>query len=850
MNCLKCNSTIPDGAKFCPNCGASFAVGADVKPAETPVEEHKYFCEKCGLELQRGAKFCTVCGAEAKQAPDVKTTSATETFGEGAMSTVSLDKNSPSESLVSAMNKAAEPKPSDVIPKPSDAVPMPSNSVPTPSNSSFSATGYGTAAYTPYSAPAENAPTAAPSIVPAYSGEAVKPVKKGKGGIVALIIVGVLALLIAAGATFFFTNKATALSLIFGKQKYAAMVEGNLIKEVTSQIDAPALSNGIKSASELYAALAAVNGGYVSSYDGAAMMSNSAGNSIELDTKGVVEALSSMLAENYGTDCVKITASGEVTLTDSAKSLMGENADDVTELLDFINGFEASYTIAANDNTAGYFMEASSDKITINAKMLVSDDGKVYIALPFASDKAVMFECEAPESTAAEIEPLELDEKEIERLIGEVVEIYLENYNDAVEEMENGTMTANGVEVSGKLITAEFKGEDLEKLFSDIFEHIADDEYFSEKIVDYINECGGDITTEDYKEAITDIADISATNEDKLIIETIIDKNGNVLGKTYTAKAEGENEAVAAYVKNGSKEGLELCYTEDGEDVFVLTAENTAESETDGECDFDVTIEGESVGFNVKYSGVKTEKFLKNDVAVGTYEFSVKLPEDFSDALTEEGMAAVNNVTLTLSNTIDGDALESKISLDVPQYGNVSFTMTTEGSDDTSLLSVPENAIDATPILNGEIDPDAEDALEKFSEEITAAFEDISDNLPEVFDTPVPDFDFDNNNDFDFDNDYDTDTDFDFDNDNDYETYYTLADIRDFLAEDYEEMSELYAEGLPSEAEQALDDLSEKYDAFSVKVNSASEDMVDELLNEYWDLYDQLLDIEFTYIGF
>ncbi len=846
MNCLKCNSTVPDGAKFCPNCGASFAVGADVKPAEAPVEEHKYFCEKCGLELQRGAKFCTVCGAEAKQAPDVKTTSATETFGEGAMSTVSLDKNSPSESLVSAMNKAAEPKPSDVIPKPSDSIPMPSNSVPTPSGSSFSATGYGTAAYTAYSAPSENAPSA-PAAAPAYGGEAVKPVKKGKGGVVALIIVGVLALLVAVGATVFLTNKATVMSIIFGKQKYAAMVEGNSIKEVTSQIDAPALSNGIKSASELYAALASVD----QTGSGMAMMSNSAENAIEFDTKAAVEVVKSALAEYYGTNCVKMTASGKVELTDSAKSLMGENAQDVSELLDFINGFEASYTMAANDSSAGYLFDVSSDKITINAKMLISDDGKVYIALPFASDKAVMFECEAPESTETEIEPLELDEKEIERLIGEVVEVYLENYSDAVEEMENGSMKADGVEVNGKLITAEFKGESLEKLFSDIFGHIADDEYFSEKIVDYINECGGDITASDYKDAITSIAEFTATDDDKLIIETIIDKNGNVLGKSYTAKAEGENEAVAAFVKNGSKEGLELSYTEDGEDVFVLTAENTAESETDGECDFDVTIEDESVGFNVKYSDVKTEKFLKKDVAVGSYELSVKLPDEFSDMLTEEGMAAVNNVTLTISNTIDGDALESKISLDIPQYGSVSLKLTTEGSDDTSLLSVPGDVIDATPIINGASDPDAEEALEKFSEEITAAFEDISDNLPGVFDTPVPDYDFDNNNDFDFDNDYDNDSDFDFGNDDyDYDSDYTLADIRDFLAEDYEDMSEMYAQQLSSEAEQALDDLSEKYDAFAMKVNSASEDMVDELLDEYWDLYDQLLDIQFTYIGF
>ncbi len=53
MKCVKCNSELPDGAKFCNACGAS------QEPAK---------CVKCGAELPAGAKFCNGCGA-SQEAP-------------------------------------------------------------------------------------------------------------------------------------------------------------------------------------------------------------------------------------------------------------------------------------------------------------------------------------------------------------------------------------------------------------------------------------------------------------------------------------------------------------------------------------------------------------------------------------------------------------------------------------------------------------------------------------------------------------------------------------------------------------------------------------------------------------
>ena len=50
--CVKCGTTVPPGAKFCPSCGA---------PQGTS-------CPKCGTALPPGAKFCPSCGASLQAA--------------------------------------------------------------------------------------------------------------------------------------------------------------------------------------------------------------------------------------------------------------------------------------------------------------------------------------------------------------------------------------------------------------------------------------------------------------------------------------------------------------------------------------------------------------------------------------------------------------------------------------------------------------------------------------------------------------------------------------------------------------------------------------------------------------
>ena len=56
MNCPKCNTENPPGAKFCSGCGSELVTNC--------------LCSKCGSEIRPDTKFCTVCGNKVTQTQD------------------------------------------------------------------------------------------------------------------------------------------------------------------------------------------------------------------------------------------------------------------------------------------------------------------------------------------------------------------------------------------------------------------------------------------------------------------------------------------------------------------------------------------------------------------------------------------------------------------------------------------------------------------------------------------------------------------------------------------------------------------------------------------------------------
>lgn len=735
MICTKCNSEVPSGAKFCPVCGTACGIASDVRPAAAPPEpEKKNYCAKCGLELRQGAKFCAVCGAPAAGVGDVRPAqNSGAVFGNGAMSAVSLDKPKESDDLVAAMNSA---------PAPSSFVPSPSNDI----GSGFGGSGYSSEPIpafipeSPANAPVGNVGSAQFGSVGdnpfgdmGAAAVVATPIKKKTGAKVGIIIAAVVAVLIAAAAIFFFTNKATALSLIMGKPNYAVMVEGNSIKSVTEKLDLPAVSNSIKSVSNVISAMAAVDNDYIggmsnttsakiahpmmsiTSPDGPTMSNFSDEDGIDIEA--IINMYNELMMSTYGVNSVNASLDMDIELADSIKNLLGEGADDILELLNDTT-FTTSVSSASDKLAAA--MGAENGSSVIDVKTVFTKDGEIYIVLPFVSDQGLKVKIPTTTGTVRneEIKPLELDEKEIERLIGEMVEIYLAEYKESAIEMENGELSAAGLTATGKLITAQFNGEDLSALISKLTEHFVNDEYFTTKIVEFANECGAEITAEEYKQSVIDEMQFDATDSDKLTISTIIDNNGNVLAKSFTAESENGN-ATLTYVDSPEQFTLEAL--RDGMTVIALVQDITSEQE--GVVTVKCT-DGDAGSFTMKltYADVNTAKFCNNDTLTGKYTFGIELPADFTEDISEE-IGTLSNVTFTYSNAVDsGNTMESSFGITAGNLGSISLNTTLTAQNDDAALAIPSDVIDLGDM---ETEPD-DTTIKKLEDYIKTAGEKIS----------------------------------------------------------------------------------------------------------------------------
>lgn len=741
MNCTKCNNPIPDGAKFCPSCGTSYMAAPDLTAPSAP-ENEKKICQKCGKELMLGARFCSSCGC-ANDDNAAPAANVSDTAGMGSMSAISLDKPSSADGLVSAMNAAAAPAtPVET------GVPTPSGlGVPAPTEGGFNS---GFTAPAPSFAPSADAAdmTGAPAELPfpgtvGGAAAAVKPIKKKGKGKIALIIIAAVVVLLGALAIVFFTNRAGVLSTIMGKSKYAAMVEGNHIKQVTDKIDIPAVANGIKSASGVVQMAANSNliqrPGYSAfdsyNYGSGGMnqrMSSSSGRGMEFDLSAIEKAYAQMLQSSYGHNSLNSTVKAKVELGDSLKALMNSrdyyfyyDTEEVEEFLNYLNNSTLTYNITATEDAAA-FSFGTEGKLTVNAKVLMSGQD-MYISLPFISDKAIMIKLDKPaESTVTEFEikPLELDEKELERIISDIVKIYLENYKNLEIEMENGEISAAGVTVSGKRITAEFSAKELLKLFEEIAEYVANDDYLASKMVEFANSCGAEMTEDDYRDAIMDIfedAEVDDKTKAKLVITTVINNNGDVLGKSVEMTAN-KQKASFAYAETKEQSGCEMKF--DNVKVSVL---NEKENDENGSCTLKVSADGKNFSLSLKYSDVKKAEFCGNEIVTGKFTLSMKLPTEFKDMLDEDSYAAMNGAKLTLSLTSDSpNTLETTVGINAPGYLDASVTETVTVQDSSSDLTPPANTIDLTPLVNGEyVDDKTADELVQLIKDAVNKLEDM-----------------------------------------------------------------------------------------------------------------------------
>lgn len=720
MICSKCSSEITDSAKFCPICGQ--------KCAPAPL-----FCTNCGLELKPGSKFCSVCGA-----PVGTTEAKSESMGFAG----NVDAPNASDSLVAAMPaltaapaEAPVPTESPVIGEIPAGIPTPVNSapasgfgVPVPVNDIAGAAAAPTAYAPVYGAtaaepaqPAQRVDLTKPASQPApadlgdlgFASAAampVAPLKKNAGGKIAIIIGAALLAIAAVLAVVFMMNKGPIMNMFMGDSKYASMIEGNGLKTVSEYADNPVIAQGIKSASASYAAAATVRNDYVPrSSDTASQFA------------AVLEQYESMMLDTYGVNSLTVKLDTDVHVTDTAKALLfGDYADDedkaeFDKALDAINSVTLTYDITADKDAAMFGVEMTESGLTVNARAFMLSDGTVYVCFPFGSDKAIKYVMKDDGEVSVEQAPeLELDEDEIARLIKEITDIYLKYYESSEIVIEgDGELFASDAKAHGTLITATMSSELIKDMFAEIGKHIADDAYFSGQIIDYVKECGMELTLDEYKDDIIDAFEIDADDGYSLVVKSVVDKNNNVLGKSYTLSGEYKteddyngtfsslNSVCLSYVESSDVLAGELAYSSSYgfadntyTDEFDISALVKKSSETDGTVSLKIRSDDESYAANIEYSDAKTEKFLGNDVCTGTYTLTVTPPADFTEELSSDDaavLAALSAAKFTLSSEVNGDAYACGFKIDVPQYGSIALNASMTGSD--GKVSVPSGSV-------------------------------------------------------------------------------------------------------------------------------------------------------------
>lgn len=799
MICSKCNSEIPDSSKFCTNCGAT--VGAPTENKQfcencgLELSKGAKFCAVCGAPVNKGASAevkpfdvlsPVTLGAPVSASTEAKTEALSEIGNtevvpaENVESGYSIPIPTSDTSMPTIDKSDAAPAPASkqlwgnegerlwqAAENKATAVSAPTNlesseagCIPE-SNFSEQPTGYSAAAAS-YSAPA---PTPAPMTAPAYTAPAavpqnnpmenpfgdygmgaaaavVKPIKKKS--IAKYILIPVLsvigAVLIAAGVLFF-VNRSLFFNIILGNSGYAAMVEGNSIKEITNKIDMAALSDGIKSAttrtSSAYSrAISGMGGaGYGITPTGSSYgIANPVASGF--DAKAMIESVNKAMSERYGVNSVKVSAALNVELTDSFKAqlagLMHFTDNDIDELLKMINNFGFVVDFTSSEKALECGFEMNADGLKLNAKSIVDENGNVYLMLPFVSDKAFMMNIgTASASQAGQVNTvcLELDEKELKRIIEKLVNTYLDVYKSCEIKVEDSEIVVAGESVKGKYIKVNFTGAKMAEFAAKACEAIADDSYLCGKLATFLTDCGASMTEEQLKSAIKSVSgmwDKVIPQTCGLVIETVTDNNCKVLAKSYSAVSGSTTASKVSFAGDfniSTKNGKTAAFAIEIEEkpVFTLYLEKT--SDADGSCKITIYDNNKKISLIAKYSEVKEATFCGKPITEGKIEISVDVPADFTEdnASFGEISAVINTAKIIVSIKSDGDGkVIEEFVLDVPQYGKISMNAEVTAENKSGGISVPSDVIDFT-----EIGKSMDEIPEEMQKEIIAYLKDM-----------------------------------------------------------------------------------------------------------------------------
>ncbi len=787
--CTNCGNALADGMLFCAECGTAVnaAAPAPVSAVPTPVNDVPAVsavpmpandigaaaaapatasAPVGGVDLNNGGAAAAVNEAPVASAVptpvnDVPAVSAVPMPANdiGAAATAPAAASAPvggvdlnNGGAAAAVNEvpvaSAVPTPVNDVPA-VNAVPMPTNDIGAPA-----------AAPVMTSAPTGGVDLnkvgvtspAADLGMSAASSSVAAPVKKKKIGL--WIGVGAAAVVAIAGAVVGFCFRGVAANLVMGNNKYARMVEGDAVKTVSKTLDTASENPEMKEAMSVAMGSAITTLNTMRETNPDMDYSEMTSASFNIGWDQMVDMDYSAMMKAYGMNSATVTFDTDIELTDAGKEALGISGDDIDEVLDMINDckLELSAT-ASEDSMDAYIGLTDGTGFKLDAKGIVCSDGNIGVMLPFAGNKCLAFKVEntgsADTNVAAETVEFELDPKELNRLYGELAEIYLTYYENGQTTVTGGSeITAAGITQKGRLISVTLNGDKIRMMVGDIMKHIAADEYVLSKINEFAEAIGEDFDAEEFKaQTDTSVEEIEDAPF-SITVETLVDFNGNVLAKSYAVtNSDGieiadnaDEDGTADMMQSSADEVKTIKMTMLAKDmqsavsVFadskeLMFAKLTAKNETDGTLRVEVISDSMTVGINLDYEGVKTVKYLENDITVGKYSVYM--------AGTEASEASGSMFRMNYENAVDGNTYTTSMNAEISSYGSIGFnvSVTPESKDAPSIPAdafVMEISADGTLVDEADNKAGAEYMLEMLKDAKAVCDENASSPLVEI----------------------------------------------------------------------------------------------------------------------
>ncbi len=708
-------------------------------PAPAPTAETTpMFCSECGSALQANTKFCGVCG---KPVGAPKTESAAPVMAGAAIPATAAVPTPVNE----IPTPAAVPTPVNEIPAPA-AVPTPVNEIPAPTTvptpvGGASEGGFVAAAQTaaPASfgtgateaAPAFTQPAAANPAFPAYdmngaAAVAVKPVKKGGKKALKIVLISLGAILVAAGVVFGLFFREFFHPIFMGNQGYAAKVERRRADVVMESdvLTGVAEQTDVMASAVMKSLVSSSYGSDITSIESLASMYGAD------DIEEMISAYYNAYMETLGVNAVSVKLDTNINLSDDILEELGLGGEDMAAVIDYINNSELTVDYAVSEDAIGGIIGLKdSSGFTVNAKGVVYSDGTVAFMMPFGSSKCVKvnFDIDTGEVVDTEEMDIDIDPAEVERLAQGIVDIYLKYYESAEATVENGDISIGGtaakpiVKASGRLISVNMTNTVLGEMASEMFTYIADDSYFTGKVIEMAAEAGVELSAADYRSAIISAADdIKYSVPFGLTVKTLVNFNGDVLGGAYSVVIPNQGAVGVNYVANGNDCGFAI--TSMGMELCSVTVD--AKNDTDGTIRFELSEMMSSLfvgsayddipmGLNIDYKGVDQEKLYNTEITVGSYDIYL--------AATADSKPEDSQYRIMVEDKVENNVYSSSFSADFGEYGTLSLKLTNTAYNDDEILSIPSDALD----LGGVSDELTDEEFKAAGEYILAMLNDV-----------------------------------------------------------------------------------------------------------------------------